>query len=236
MMLTNEPIHYDCPYPQTYHCVLTHKESSCLGMFQDYANCIFISDKQIPGTIDISSPWDSARYGELPAWSWIAQNFRPQDYVALNHYRRKLSLGMGNVIPEPIQMGGNLADQLAYYHSPVLADAIMKTLTPVEQSIFTSSNLLYAYNIACLNVGMVQDLYLPYITNKIMLLESVLGRNYVPDASFFVPREGKDVRPWYQNRVYAFALERYSTLFWLQNPQLINTVGRINLLEEGQRI
>ena len=65
MILTNEPIHYDCPYPQTYHVILTHKESPCLGMFQDYANCIFISDKQIPGTIDFSSPWDSAKFGEL---------------------------------------------------------------------------------------------------------------------------------------------------------------------------
>ena len=65
MIPTNEPIHYDCVYPQTYHCVLTHKESPCLGMYKDYANCIFISDKQIPGTIDISSPWDSAKFGEL---------------------------------------------------------------------------------------------------------------------------------------------------------------------------
>lgn len=236
MKIINEPIHYDCVYPQTYHCVLTHKETPCLGMFQDYANCIFISDNGTPGTIDISGPWDCHRFGELPAWNFIAQNFRPQDYVSLEHYRRKLSLGMGNVVPEPINLGIDMAQQTAYYHSPVLTEAIMKTLTPLEQHLFTTSQQMYLYNMGCLNVGFVQELFFPYLSNKIMLLESILGRNYIPDATFYVERNGKDTREWYQTRLYGFALERYVSLFWLQNQDKINSIGRVKLLEENQKI
>lgn len=236
MILTNEPIHYDFNVPQLYHCIICHKPSPCLDMFQDYSNKLFLTDKNVEGAIDCSSPWDSAKFGEFPFYSWIAQNFRPQDWVCVHHYRRKGSLGLGNLVPEPIQINGSMAEHVAYYHSPVLADAIMKTLTPLEQSLFTTTKMLYAYNILCLNVGLIQQLYFPYIANKIMLLESILGRNYVPDPSFFVERPGKRTDTWYQNRIYGFAMERYTTLWILQNQDKINGTMRIKLLEPEQQI
>ena len=84
--------------------------------------------------------------------------------------------------------------------------------------------------------GLIQQLYLPYIANKIMLLESILGRNYVPDPSFFVERPGKRTDTWYQNRIYGFAMERYTTLWILQNQDKINGTMRIKLLEPDQVI
>lgn len=196
-----------------------------------------MSDKGVEGAIDISCAFDSARYGELPAWSWIAQHIRPDDYATLNHYRRKIMTGIGNCIPEPTEFSMDMANHIAYYHSPVLANAMLKTMSPVEQQIFTTNKTLFPYNIMTLQGEVLQKMYLPYIMDKIMALISVLGRDYMPDYTFFEERPGKDIRPWYQNRIYGFALERYSTLFILQNMNLFNGgYKRVALLEENQSI
>ena len=234
--MQNEKIDLNCAYPQTYNFIVCHKPTKCLDMFGDLANRVYLSDNKLPGTIDVYNGYDSSRYGELPFWSWIAQHIRPQDFACLHHYRRKLPPSFGITLPAPIQIQGSMAQQLAYYHSPVLSDAIMKTLEPVEQQLFCTQTILYGYNIALMPGEILQNMYLPYISNKITLLEGVLGKNYRPDKTFFESREGKRTDTWYQNRIYGFAMERYNTLFWLQNRNLIQVNKNIVLLEPDQKI
>lgn len=234
--MKNDLIDYSCPQPQHYNFVVCHKPSPCLNMFGDRCNVLYLSDCGVKGAIDVSNGYHSSRYGELPYWSWIAQNVRPEDWVTLHHYRRKARNIVGQGVAAPIQFGGSMAQQLAYYHSDVLAQAMLKTLTPVEQQMFCSLNFLYPYNIMELQASFLQNMWLPYVMDKITKLEMVLGRDYKPDSSFFEPKPDKRVDEWYQNRIYAFALERYNTLFWEQNKNALNGFLTINLLEENQKI
>ena len=63
----------------------------------------------------------------------------------------------------------------------------------------------------------------------------VLGPDFKPDASFFEPHEGKRTDDWYQNRVYAFAMERYTTLFFL-TQNIGRNYAQVKLLESNQHI
>lgn len=231
-------IDLNCPYDQSYNIVITHNKEGlefAKKKYGDYSNKLYLSDCNVPGTIDVSNGYHSSVYGELPFYHWIAQNLRPHDWVRVNHYRRKLPLSIGLTLPAPLSFNGSMANQLAYYHSPVLVEAIMRTLTPVEQQIFTTNNTLTPYNIMFAPVEFIQTTYLPWMMNKINALQMVLGRNFKPDKSFFEPREGKRVDSWYQNRVFAFAMERYTTLFFLTN-NFGQQFANINLLEDGQNI
>lgn len=211
-------INLACPYPQQYHCVISHNDYSfefAKAHFQDYSNLLFLSDMGINGTINVACDYPSNVYGELPYYVWVANNLRSQDWVSVHHYRRKLPLSIGLTLPAPIEFKGSMAQQVAYYHSPVLSDAIMRTLSPIEQQIFVKANQLIPYNMMNAQVEFIQKEFLPYILNKVTLLQGVLGKNFKPDETFFEPRKGKRVDSWYQNRVFAFAMERYTTLFFL---------------------
>lgn len=231
-------IDVNCPYEQTYNVIICHNKEGlefAKKHYGDYSNKLFLSDTGVEGTIDVSNGFPSSVYGELPFYHWIAQNLRPEDWVRVNHYRRKLPLSIGLTLPAPLSFSGSMAQQLAYYHSPVLVEAIMRTLTPVEQQIFTTNNTMYAYNIMFAPVEFIQKSYLPWMMEKINALRMVLGSGFKPDKSFFEPREGKRCDEWYQNRIYAFAMERYTTLFFLTNnfgQQLAN----VKLLEDGQKV
>ena len=227
-----------CTQPQQYHCIICHNKQGfefAKSRFGDYSNRIYLSDTGVEGTVDVSNGYPSNLYGELPFYNWIAQNLRPTDFVCVHHYRRKLPLSIGLTLPAPIEFKGSMAQQMAYYHSPVLSDAIMRTLSPVEQQVFMNANQLIPYNMMNCQVEFIQKSYLPWMMEKINALRMVLGSGFKPDKSFFEPREGKRTDEWYQNRIYAFAMERYTTLFFLTNnfgQQLAN----IKLLEDGQKV
>ena len=231
-------IDVNCAYPQEYNVVICHNKEGlefAKKKYGDYSNKLYLSDTGVEGTIDVSNGFPSSVYGELPFYHWIAQNLRPQDWVRVNHYRRKLPLSIGLTLPAPLSFSGSMAQQLAYYHSPILTNAIMQTLSPVEQQVFMNANQLIPYNMMNCQVEFIQKSYLPWMMEKINALRMVLGSGFKPDKSFFEPREGKRTDEWYQNRIYAFAMERYTTLFFLTNnfgQQLAN----IKLLEDGQKV
>lgn len=211
-------IKLDCKYPQQYHCVICHNDDSfkfAKDHFQDYSNLLFLSDMGVNGTINVACDYPSNVYGELQIYLWAANNLRSQDWVCVHHYRRKARLALGLSIPTPISFNCSMADQMAYYHSAKLSKAIMQTLEPFEQQIFTNSNQLIPYNIINSSVEFIQKAYLPYILNKITLLQGVLGKDFKPDETFFEPKEGKSIDELYQNRFYGFAMERYTSLFFM---------------------
>ena len=231
-------IDLNCKYPQEYNCILCHNKEGfefAKKEFADLSNKLYLSDTGVEGTIDVTCGYPSNVYGELPFYNWIAQNMRPQDWVRVHHYRRKLPLTIGLTVPATLSFNGSMAQQLAYYHSPVLVEAIMRTLTPIEQQLFNTNKSLIPYNMMFAPVEFIQTTYLPWMMNKINALQMVLGRGFKPDQSFFEPREGKRVDLWYQNRIYAFAMERYTTLFFLTN-NFGHQYRNVNLLEPNQHI
>ena len=152
-------IDLNCPYEQAYNVIICHNKEGlefAKKKYGDYSNKLYLSDTGVEGTIDVSNGFPSSVYGELPFYHWIAQNLRAQDWARVNHYRRKLPLSIGLTLPAPLSFSGSMAQQLAYYHSPVLVEAIMRTLTPVEQQIFTTNNTMYAYNIMFAPVEFIQ--------------------------------------------------------------------------------
>lgn len=231
-------IDLSCKYPQEYNCIISHNKQSfdfAKSRFGDYSNRIYLSDTGVEGTIDVSCGYPSSVYGELTFYNWIAQNLRPQDWVRVHHYRRKLPLSMGLTVPATLSFNGSMAQQLAYYHSPVLTNAMMRTLTPIEQQLFNTSKSLIPYNMMFAPVEFIQTTYLPWMMNKINSLQMVLGSGFKLDDSFFEPREGKRVDLSYQNRIYGFAMERYTTLFFLTN-NFGHQYRNVNLLEPNQHI
>lgn len=231
-------INLDCKYNQQYHAIISHNDYSfefAKAHFKDYSNLLFLSDMGINGTINVACDYPSNVYGELPYYIWLANNLRSQDWVCVHHYRRKLGLSIGMTLPMPITFNCSMADHLAYFHSINLANAIMQTLEPMEQQIFVKANQLIPYNMMNAQVGFIQKEYLPYILNKVTMLQGVLGKDFKPDETFFEPRKGKRVDEWYQNRVYAFAMERYSTIFFLTR-NYEQQFQEVKLLEHNQRI
>lgn len=236
--MINDKIDLNCPYEQEYNVVICHTKEGldfARKHFGDLSNKLFLSDTGVEGTIDVSNGYPSNLYGELPFYSWIAQNLRPNDWVRVHHYRRRLPLSIGFTLPAPIEFKGSMAQQLSYYHSPVLADAIMRTLSPVEQQVFMTANQLIPYNVMFSKVEFIQRMYLPWMMDKITALRMVLGPDFKPDASFFEPHEGKRIDDWYQNRVYAFAMERYTTLLFL-TQNIDRNYAQVKLLEPNQYI
>lgn len=181
-------------------------------------------------------------FGELGPWCWISEQIRDEDFATLNHYRRKLGNCIGIVIPQPLVFPCRLIDQMAFYHSPKLAEAFMKVCTPLEQH-FMLGNTLYAWNIFSAPGYVIKD-WCKYCELKINALIEVLGcgstyeemyKFVTEDGSFCTPTEGKNTDPVYQTRIMGCALERFNTLYWMLS-QLPKTFKPIKLLETGQTI
>ena len=91
--MINTKIDLNCPYPQTYSFILTHKkfDEKTPDNFTDLANRIYISENGVPGTVKLDTgAYPTKCYGELGVWKWISQNIRDCDWAALNHNRRKI--------------------------------------------------------------------------------------------------------------------------------------------------
>lgn len=236
-------IDLNCPYQQTYHFILTHKLSPCLECFGDISNKLFISEfGSVEGTVPYESTYDSRVFGELGPWLWISRQIRDTDFACLHHYRRKLYGCNGITLPQPLTFPGRLIDQLAFYHSPKLAEAFMKVCTPLEQQMMCG-NTLFAWNIFCAPGYVIKD-WCKYTEMKINALVEILGcgrtkddvSNYVSqDGTYCTPVEGKNTDVTYQTRILGCALERFNTLYWLQS-QLPKTFREVKLLELGQKI
>lgn len=134
------------PYPQIYNYILSHKPFDH-SFFGDISNKIFISkDGKVEGTVAYKSEYDDRVYGEFCAWKWIATQLRDNDWACLSHYRRKCYAKMGVQVAVPIRLGASALDQIAHYHSPLLAEAFSKALSPQELNVLREP-ILYPYNI-----------------------------------------------------------------------------------------
>lgn len=247
MVLTNEnKIDLNCKYPQTYCAILCHKPENVQFAREHYGDRdlrLYLSDTGVPDTIDITHPrYDSRVFGELPGWIWLSTHLRDCDWSSLNAYRRKLGLGVGNLVASPIMLKLSVLDHLALYHSPIYADVLHDILPPAEFNLL-QGNMMFAYNIACMSVPQMKH-YVQFIVER---LEAFFGRlgigigindcmEFVKSTSGILEktRPDKNITPEYQARIGAFIMERLSTVYFQSIGGF--TQVPVKLLETGQRI
>ena len=245
-ILNENNIKIDCPYPQTYCAILTHKPENLVFAkkhFGDRDNRLYLSDTNVEGTMNIyQEGYDSRVFGELPAWMWLADKIREQDWVSLNAYRRKLKLGIGTLVAAPMEWKCSVLDQLANYHSPVYCD-VLNAILPRNEFNLLQRNVFFPYNIAQMSGPQIKH-YVSFIKEREDAFFKCLG--FVPSADNcrkFVTSEpsvleqtipDKNLNVEYQSRIGAFIMERLNTIYW----QLVGNFVpmEVVLLENNQKI
>lgn len=247
-MLINHNISLDRElYPQyshQYNFILCHKNFE--DRFGDVANKIYITDNKEyaanSGAILIDkNEYDSRVFGELPFWIYISKQIREQDSASLMAYRRKLYPKIGIQVAQPLNLPCTVLEQLAYYHSPFIAETICKVLPPEEVKIL-NGNLLCAYNIFSAPYKVIVE-WINFVIPRLEQIMKAIGcpndfksvKEWVKTTDLLKPYEGKNSDLVYQSRVGAFILERLNTVFWLSR-----NYGQqwqpVKLLEPGQTI
>ena len=237
----------DIPYTVEYHIIVCHNKEGlklAKASYGDYSNRLYLSDNGLEDTISIDTKWDSRLFGEFGFWEWAANNIRECDRACLQHYRRKLPLGVSDIIlPQPCKFNMSILDGLAYWHSPVLCDALHSILSPQEFNVLQGNELL-CWNIFKAPQPVIKQ-WVEYCGNKLTLLLSYFGleptlesvEKFVQDknSGLLEPREGKNIDPNYQRRFMACCLERISHCYWMGVPYP-REYKQIKLLQENQRI
>jgi hypothetical protein len=229
-------------YPIDYNFIVCHKPFE--NKFNDYCNVEIITDQNVDGATQIDNEgMDSRVYGELPFWKYILNNITDNDTATLHHYRRKLKLGISQIIlPIPIRFNCSCFEQMSFYLSPKLADSLKAVLTDKEKEVL-NGDLFFAYNIFKAPKCVIKD-WVDFTEAKVLKAMDKLGcgftleecREFVKnDKSFTGPVEGKDTRIDYQARIGAMLCERVNTVFWLTRDYN-RTYASVNLLEVGQKI
>lgn len=234
----------EIPYPVEYSAILCHKPLE-RDYFEDLSNRLYLSDNKTPNTIDIKdSNWDSRLVGEFPAWLWLSKNIRECDRATLHHYRRKLPQSMAEIVlPMPINLGNDMLNHLAYFHSPKIAEAFAKTLSAEEMKVAKDSKLC-CWNIFKSPQPVIAQ-WCEWCGNKLKFLASELGitieydsvKDFVlnSDSGLLEEREGKRTDLTYQMRFLACCLERYSHIYWMGVPYP-RDYKIVKLLENNQII
>ena len=247
MTIMNENrIDVNCQYQQTYCAILCHKPENldfAKKHFGDKDNRLYLSDTNVEGTLNIyKEGYDSRVFGEVPAWMWLSEHLRDEDWCSLNAYRRKLKTGIGTLVAQPIQWKCSVLDQLATYHSPIYCD-VLHTILPKNEFDLLQNNVFFPYNIfqastpqikhwvsfikeredaffKCLGFEPTVDNCRKFVTNEPSILEQA-----IPD---------KNVGIEYQSRIGAFVAERLNTVYW----QIVGgfTTKEVVLLESNQLI
>ena len=245
-ILNENNINKECLYPQTYCAILTHKPENLVFAkkhFGDRDNRLYLSDTNVEGTMNIyQEGYDSRVFGELPAWMWLADKIREQDWVSLNAYRRKLKLGIGTLVAAPMEWKCSVLDQLANYHSPVYCD-VLNAILPRNEFNLLQRNVFFPYNIAQMSGPQIKH-YVNFIKEREDAFFKCLG--FVPtldNCRKFVTSEpsvleqtipDKNLNVEYQSRIGAFIMERLNTIYWQLVGNFVPT--EVVLLEQNQKI
>lgn len=204
------------------------------------------SDQEPPKTnlplMEYTSKYDDRIYGELGAWDWIANN-STDDFNGLHHYRRLIHYPTYNIaVPKPMVFNGSLADQLNYYHSPKVTQALDKFLA---SDILHKLNVFHPYNLYNAPKEVLINwlqFVIPHIEKSVVEL-GFAGLTYeqfvdkvANDKSFVTGGSDKNVSSVYQSRWPACAIERLNSLFWQLVCPIAYVPCEIDLLEVGQKI
>jgi hypothetical protein len=244
-ILNENNINLNCPYPQTYCAILCHKPENLTFAKKHYGDRdlrLYLSDTNVEGTMNCyCEGYESRVFGELPAWMWISEHIREEDWCSLNAYRRKLKLGIGTLVAAPMQWQTSVLDQLSTYHSPIYCD-VLHTILPPNEFNLLQRNIFFPYNIALMAAPQIKH-YVQFIKEREDAFFKCLGfvpnadncRKFVCSEKSILEQNGvKNVSVDYQARIGAFIMERLNTIYWQLVGNYVPT--EVVLLEENQRI
>ena len=235
------------------HAVLAHKNFEFPKQYYfNYEPVYAFSQKDIKTNLTLkiyNSEYDDRLFGELGLWKYLYEH-EQYDWYTLHHYRRYFEEYYEHVsLPMPIQFNCNLLQQLAVRHSPKICEWLQQVLDPNDFQFLATTNRLYTYNIMSIPRELLGT-WLNFVEPIIKKLIEVIGITDYEKMTEFVTNDksftdnklngqeitGKDCRPEYQCRIYAFILERLTTLFFakLQGVQVYHC--EVHLLEQNQKI
>lgn len=235
------------------HAVLAHKDFEFPKQYYfNYEPVYAFSQKDIKTNLTLkiySSEYDDRLFGELGLWKYLFEH-EQYDWYTLHHYRRYFEEYYEHVsLPMPIQFNCSLLQQLAVMHSPKICDWLRQVLDPADFQFLATTNRLYPYNIMSIPRE-VLSAWLKYVEPIIKKLVEIVGITDYEKMTEFVTNdksftdnklngqviEGKVCRPEYQCRIYAFILERLTTLFFAKVQGIQTWHCEVHLLEPGQNI
>ena len=238
----------------TLHCVLAHKDFEFPAKYVfNYEPVHAYAEHEIKTNLPLTiykSEYDSRLFGELGIWKWLYEN-ENADWYCLHHYRRFFEEYHEHVcLPNPIMLNCSLLQQLAICHSPKICEWLQQALDKNDFNYLNQTNKFYPYNIMQLPKELLAE-WLKFVEPIISKLTEIIGitdydkmiefvKNDTSFTSNVLPNgqiiEAKNCEPTYQCRIYAFILERLTTLFFakLQGVQIWHC--DIHLLEPAQKI
>ena len=97
MLMNENRIDLNCPYPQTYCAILTHKPENldfAKKHFGDRDNRLYLSDTNVEGTLNIyQEGYDSRVFGELPRMDVDCGTYKRTGLVFTKCLSQKVEVG-----------------------------------------------------------------------------------------------------------------------------------------------
>ena len=171
-----------------------------------------------------TSGYDTKIFGEIPFWIHIFNSIRDCDSATLCGYRRKLYARTGIQVPAPIQFQCSLLDQISYYHSKIVADALIEAL-PTDEVKVLMNNLMVPYNLFSAPKPLIGE-WINFVVPRVNKTMEIMGcpheidavKEWVKTTDLIKPAENKNNSVDYQARIGGFIAERINTIFWLTRP------------------
>ena len=204
-----------------HNYILTHKDMEPVEGFEIIDNR---DNKELDHRI-----WSELAGMQLIYDIVIKNKYEDNEFISLNHYRRRIDPDCVNrfYVPEPMVLPTTVAAQYAVYHNiedlklcgQAVKDEFPHLVQPFEQVL--NGNIFIPYNMAILTVSQFKD-YWNFLFKVLDNLHKKIGTETYEDRLDYIKRypekyTGKDKNndPVYAARIESFCAERLSTFYWI---------------------
>lgn len=204
-----------------HNYILTHKDMEPVEGFEIIDNR---DNKELDHRI-----WSELAGMQLIYDIVIKNKYEDNEFISLNHYRRRIDPDCVNrfYVPEPMVLPTTVAAQYAVYQNiedlklcgQAVKDEFPHLVQPFEQVL--NGNIFIPYNMAILTVSQFKD-YWNFLFKVLDNLHKKIGTETYEDRLDYIKRypekyTGKDKNndPVYAARIESFCAERLSTFYWI---------------------
>lgn len=224
--------------------------------YKDYCMICFTQNQNLRTNlknVHVFDGLDSKLYGELAIWYYLYNNTPDFDVISLNHYRRRMDAVYPHIennitLPQPLTLTCTIFEQFTRLHGCVFANALKDALPDKDKEIFMKSNVLFPYTMFCVDKK-VLGAWLSYTTSIIDKMSKTLCITDRKSCEDFInsdkcdclkPVECRNNNVDYQSRIFCFATEILSSIFWqkfvLNNNGYTVYYNNVELLDQNQHI